>query len=182
MRTEALELLACDTIERIRHGMRRYLVTFIDPVSHFAFATALPSKHARHTARALDRGLSLLPQRPRTVLSDNGSQFQADFGRLLEERGIGRWYIYPKTPKMNARRALIARFKNPSWTTMRTCSSPTSLCSTASSPTGSPSTSPIPNPQSPSLGQLSPLPFPLKHQPDCQRDWTHTHHRQRALF
>ncbi|MDT7929243.1 hypothetical protein [Tepidimonas sp.] len=45
--------------------MRRYIVTFIvtfiDPVSHFAFAVGLPSKHARYTARALEQGLSLLP-------------------------------------------------------------------------------------------------------------------------
>jgi transposase InsO family protein len=82
--------------------MRRYIVTFIDPVSHFAFAVGLPSKHARYTARALEQGLSLLPQRPTTVLSDNGSEFEADFAQLLVERGIKRWYTYPKTPKMNA--------------------------------------------------------------------------------
>jgi transposase InsO family protein len=86
--------------------MRRYIVTFIDPVSHFAFAVGLPSKHAQYTARALDSGLSLLPQRPTTVLSDNGSKFKADFAQLLKERGIKRWYTYPKTPKMNARRSL----------------------------------------------------------------------------
>jgi transposase InsO family protein len=39
---------------------------------------------------------------PTTVLSDNGSEFEADFAQLLEERGIKRWYTYPKTPKMNA--------------------------------------------------------------------------------
>jgi Transposase and inactivated derivatives, IS30 family len=99
---QALELLACDTIERIRDGMRRYLVTLIDPVSHLAFAMGLPSKHARYTARALDQGLSLLPHAPKTLLSDNGSEFEADFAKLLKERGIQRWYTYPKTPKMNA--------------------------------------------------------------------------------
>jgi hypothetical protein len=46
--------------------------------------------------------LRLLPQSPTTVLSDNGSEFEADFDRLLRERGIKRWYTYPKTPKMNA--------------------------------------------------------------------------------
>jgi predicted transcriptional regulator len=64
--------------------MRRYIVTFIDPVSHFAFAVGLPSRHVRYTARALEQGLSLLPQRPTTVLSDNGSEFEADFAQLLE--------------------------------------------------------------------------------------------------
>jgi len=102
VKAKALEVLACDTIERIRDGMRRYIVTFIDPVSHFAFAVGIPSKHARHTARALEQGLSLLPQTPKVVLSDNGSEFEADFAQLLEERSIKRWYTYPKNPKMNA--------------------------------------------------------------------------------
>jgi len=65
-------------------------------VSHFAFAVGLPSKHARYTARALDSGLSLLPQRPTAVLSDNGSEFEADFDRLLRERGIRRWHASPR--------------------------------------------------------------------------------------
>jgi transposase InsO family protein len=48
----------------------------------------------------------LLPQRPTTVLSDNGSKFKANFAQLLKERGIKRWYTYPKTPKMIARRSI----------------------------------------------------------------------------
>ncbi|NWG00202.1 MAG: hypothetical protein HXY19_04605 [Thermoanaerobaculaceae bacterium] len=90
------EVLACSTRKRIRDGMCRSIVTFIDPVSHFAFAVGLPSKHARHTARALDWGLSLLPQTPKILLSDNGSEFEADFARLLTERAIGRWDTSPK--------------------------------------------------------------------------------------
>jgi transposase InsO family protein len=106
VKAQALEGLACSTRERIRDGMRRYIVTFIDPVSHFAFAVGLPSKYARYTARALDSGLSLLPHTPKVVLSDNGSKFKADFARLLEDQGIKRWYTYPKTPKLNARRSI----------------------------------------------------------------------------
>jgi transposase InsO family protein len=99
---QALEGLACDTIERIRDGMRRSIVTFIDPVAHVACAVGLPSQHATHTARALQWGLSWWPQMPKTLLSDNGSEFAADVARLLKEHGIGRWYTDPKTPKMNA--------------------------------------------------------------------------------
>jgi transposase InsO family protein len=44
----------------------------------------------------------LLPHTQKVVLSDNGSEFEADFARLLEDRGIKRWYTYPKNPKMNA--------------------------------------------------------------------------------
>ncbi|MBU2736610.1 transposase, partial [Acidithiobacillus caldus ATCC 51756] len=62
--TTALQCLAVDTIERVRDGLKRYLVTFIDPASAFALAVALPSKATRHTQAALAAVLDLLPQKP----------------------------------------------------------------------------------------------------------------------
>ncbi|WP_284155515.1 helix-turn-helix domain-containing protein [Sulfuricystis multivorans] len=56
-----LTLWAVDTIERVRDGIRRYVLTAIAPVSATAFAVALPSKHARYSARvaeALVQGLA----------------------------------------------------------------------------------------------------------------------------
>ena len=84
VKAQALEVLACSTRERsrLRHAPRHR--HFIDPVSHFAFAVGLPSQHARYTARALEQGPSLLPQRPTAVRSDNGSEFKADVAQLLE--------------------------------------------------------------------------------------------------
>ena len=46
--------------------------------------------------------MSLFPKPPDIVLSDNGREFEAGFAEALAERGIRRWYTYPKTPKMNA--------------------------------------------------------------------------------
>ena len=97
-----LACLATDTVEIIRDGIRRYITTFIDPVSRFAFAWASPSKHAKHTQHALTLALGLLPQKPRTLLSDNGSEFEGVFAQHLAACGIARWYTYPKSPKMNA--------------------------------------------------------------------------------
>jgi transposase InsO family protein len=173
VKAQALEVLACDTIERIRDGMRRYIVTFIDPVSHFAFAVGLPSKHARYTARVLEQGLSLLPQSPTTVLSDHGSEFEADFAQLLKERGIKRWYTYPKTPKMNAHAERFNRTIQESFVDYHEELLFTDLTLfnrkladwlvfyNAERPHHS-------------LGQQSPLSFLLEHQPECQRYWTHT--------
>jgi len=39
---------------------------------------------------------------PKTLLSDNGGEFEGDFDRLLKLHRIQRWHAYPKTPKMNA--------------------------------------------------------------------------------
>jgi len=44
----------------------------------------------------------MLPKTPKTLLSDNGSEFEADFACTLAQHGIQRWCTYPKTPKMNA--------------------------------------------------------------------------------
>ena len=47
--TLALQCLAVDTSERVRDGLKHYIVTFIDPVSTFALAVAVPSKTTRYT-------------------------------------------------------------------------------------------------------------------------------------
>jgi len=168
-----LEVLACDTIERIRDGIRRYIITFIDPVWQLAFAVGLPSKQARHTARALEWGLSLLPKTPKTLLSDNGSEFEADFARLLKERGIGRWYTDPKTPKMNAHAERFNRTIQESFVDDHEDLLFTDL---ALFNRKLPDWLVFYNAQRPhhSLGQQSPLSFLLQHQPECQRYWTHT--------
>jgi len=170
---EPLEVLACDTIERLRDGLRRYIVTFIDPASHFAFAWAIPTKHARHTKTALELALSLLPKPPKTLLSDNGSEFEAAFAKALQTHGIGRWYTYPKSPKMNAHierfnRTLQESFvdyhedllftdlhlfnqKLADWLVFYNAERPHH-----------------------SLGQRSPLQFLIQHQPQCHMYWSHS--------
>ena len=50
-------------------------------------------------APALAVGRFSLPQ---ALLSDNGSEFEADFAKTLDDHGIARWRAYHKTPKMNA--------------------------------------------------------------------------------
>jgi hypothetical protein len=93
------QCLAVDTIERGRDGLRRDLLTFIDPASRFAFALAIPSKASRHTQSALAAALSLLPTKPQVVLSDNAAEFESGFAKTLQAHGIKRWYTYPNTPK-----------------------------------------------------------------------------------
>jgi transposase InsO family protein len=110
---------------------------------------------------------------PTTVLSDNGSEFEADFAQLLEERGIKRWYTYPKTPKMNAHAERFNRTIQESFVDYHEELLFTDLALfnrkiadwlvfyNAERPHHS-------------IGQRSPLSFLLQHQPECQRYWTHT--------
>ena len=136
-----LPCLATDTIGGIRGGIRRDLITLIDPAS--AFAVAVPSKAPRQTRAALEATLALLPQPPRVLLSDNGSEFEAGFAQVLAEQRIARCLPTPKTPKMMLLpNASIAPFRNPSSTTTKTGSSPILPSSTRNSPTDGCSTTP----------------------------------------
>ena len=171
--TAPLECLATDTIERIRDGLRRYLVTFIDPASRLAFAFAIPSKSARHTQAALQATLALLPAQPQVLLSDNGSEFEAGFAQTCQAHGIQRWYTYPKTPKMNAHAERFNRTLQESFVDYHEDLLFTDLALFNQKLAD---WLLFYNTQRPHyrLGQQSPLSFLLHHQPECQRWWTHT--------
>ena len=101
---------AVDTIQRVSNGIRRYIMTMIDPNSRIAFAVALPSKHSSNTAKVLEAlidGLSgsiNFQTNPKdfAILTDNGSEFLKDFELLLKEKGLTHYWTYPRSPKMNA--------------------------------------------------------------------------------
>jgi hypothetical protein len=63
--------------------MRRSIVPFIDPVSPVAFVWAVPTRHARHPARALGWGLSPPSPGPRTLSLGQRSEFGADCARAF---------------------------------------------------------------------------------------------------
>jgi transposase len=47
LKTDPMHLWAVDTIQRVSLGIRRYIITMIDPNSRIAFAVAIPSKHTK---------------------------------------------------------------------------------------------------------------------------------------
>ena len=162
-----------DTVERIRDGLRRDIVSFIDPASRLAFAWAVPTKHARHTRRARDRTLSLFPKPPEVVLSDNGREFEAGFAEALAEQGIRRWSTDPKTPKMNAHAERFNRTLQESFVDYHEDLLFTDLALFNRKPTEWLVFTHTERPHH-GLDQPSPLSFLLHHQPECQRWWTYT--------
>ena len=99
---QAMQLIACDNVVIVRDGIRRYITTFIDPVSRFTFACASQSGSSRSTTNAFAMLIHLLPTPPRAVLTDNGSEFMGHFDATLKQRQIERYFTYPQSPKMNA--------------------------------------------------------------------------------
>jgi len=57
-----MHLWAVDTIQRVSDGMKRYIMTLVDPNSRIAFAVAIPTKHAKHTAKVLEPLLVVLQE------------------------------------------------------------------------------------------------------------------------
>lgn len=96
------ECVAFDTIERVRNGCRRYVVTNLDLYDRFALALGT-SSHASATPAALLRATqACYPTTVGAALSDNGSEFMKHFDRALVGAGITHWHTFPRTPKMNA--------------------------------------------------------------------------------
>ena len=93
---------AFDTIEKVIHGSRRYVLTFTDLYSRFSLAWATTS-HASLAAREFfDLVRFLFPFELKHVLTDNGSEFMKHFDEEIRELNKEHWHTYPKTPKMNA--------------------------------------------------------------------------------
>ena len=110
LKSTPIHLWAVDTIQKVSDGIRRYIMTLIDPHSRIAFAVALPTKHSKHTAKVLEaliEGLSGTVEiktkaKKFAILSDNGSEFLKEFEALLQQRGLVHYWTYPRSPKMNA--------------------------------------------------------------------------------
>ena len=96
------EVLALDTVIAIRDGVRRTLFGCLDQRSRFAPALVTPGFSSKRAGDFFDLALGLFPGRVGRVLSDNGSEFEGAFARLLKAKGIGRCYTYPWSPKKNA--------------------------------------------------------------------------------
>jgi len=92
---------ALDTIERIIHGNRRYVVTFTDTYSRFSFAWATKSHASAAAKEFFDMVTFLFPFPFRYILTDNGSEFMKDFDKELKQLHLTHWHTYPRTPKMN---------------------------------------------------------------------------------
>ena len=98
-----LECLAFDTIVRQREGIKRYILTSIDPKTHIAFAYAPPTASSSHAAKLHEAITQTFPDYANAkALTDNGSEFKGHFAKRMSSHDVVHWKTYPKTPKMNA--------------------------------------------------------------------------------
>lgn len=97
-------LVALDTIEKFVDGTRRYVITFEDIYTRFAFAWATKS----HASKAAEEFFGICRKVfPGSfnflyVLTDNGSEFKKHFVEKLKELHLTHYHTYPRAPRMNA--------------------------------------------------------------------------------
>ena len=97
-------LVALDTIEKFINGTRRYIITFEDIYTRFAFAWATKSHASRAAEEFFELCQKVFPYLFNFlyVLTDNGSEFKKHFSERLKELHLTHYHTYPKTPKMNS--------------------------------------------------------------------------------
>ena len=95
-------LVAFDTIEEHINGSRRYIITFEDIYTRFAFAWATTSHASLAAKEFFEYCVKVFPFAFSFVLTDNGSEFAKHFAAALKELHLTHYHTYPKTPKMNA--------------------------------------------------------------------------------
>lgn len=95
-------VVALDTVERFVEGCRRYVITFEDIYTRFAFAWATTSHASQAAKEFFGYCRKVFPVPFTFVLTDNGSEFKKDFANELNELHLIHYHTYPKTPKMNA--------------------------------------------------------------------------------
>ena len=95
-------LVALDTIERFVFGIRRYIITFEDIHTRFAFAWATTSHASLAAKEFFDLCRKVFPHQMTFVLTDNGSEFKKHFAEELRRLHLVHYHTYPKTPKQNA--------------------------------------------------------------------------------
>jgi transposase InsO family protein len=97
-------LIALDTIEKFINGTRRYIITFEDICTRFAFAWATKSHASLAAEEFFNLCLKVFPYSFNFlwVLTDNGSEFKKHFSERLKELHPTHYHTYPKTPRMNA--------------------------------------------------------------------------------
>lgn len=95
-------VVALDTIERFVEGCRRYVITFEDINTRFAFAWGTKSHASLAAKEFFDYCRMVFPYPFTFVLTDNGSEFKKHFSQELKRLHLVHYHTYPKTPKMNA--------------------------------------------------------------------------------
>lgn len=96
-------LVHIDTIVIYWGSEKRYILTAVDHYTRIGFARMYSTKSSRSAADFLKRLHALVQENLVNVHTDNGSEFELEFAKALEELEATHWYSRVHTPTDNAR-------------------------------------------------------------------------------
>ena len=100
--TKPGDLVQMDAVYVFDNNIKRYIIAAVDLTTRFAFALCYKTLSSLSAKDLLLKFLSLAPFEVRRVQTDNGSEFEHHFHRLLDELDIVHWFSYPRHPQSNA--------------------------------------------------------------------------------
>lgn len=95
-------LIHLDCIVIYSGNLKRYILTAVDRYGKFAYARMYKTKSSRIAKDFLFRLHYLIQEHIPNIQTDNGSEFQGEFDKALEELKILHWFSRVKTPQDNA--------------------------------------------------------------------------------
>jgi transposase InsO family protein len=101
-RPKGYRVLEVDTVVRFVDGKKRYIVTGTDTEKRTAFAACYTNHGSFSAGDFLTKCGAVLPDCPRAVQTDNGSEFALHFDQACKKLKLERFHTYPRSPKMNA--------------------------------------------------------------------------------
>lgn len=101
-RPQSVRVLELDTIVRFIDGTKRYILTAVDTKTRTAFAGVYTNHGSQSASDFLKHCLSVLPDCPTHIQTDNGSEFAKYFHETATKLNLIHYHTYPRTPKMNA--------------------------------------------------------------------------------
>lgn len=101
-RPKGYRVLEVDTVVRFVDGFKRYVVTGVDTEKRTSFAACYTNHGYASEADFLSKCVEVLPDCPKAVQTDNGSEFALHFNKACDDLRLERFHTYPRSPKMNA--------------------------------------------------------------------------------
>ena len=101
-RPKGYRTLQVDTVVRFVDGAKRYILTGVDTEKKTAFAACYTNHGSLSASDFLRKAVTVLPDCPIAIQTDNGSEFALHFERSCAELNLTHYHNYPRSPKMNA--------------------------------------------------------------------------------
>lgn len=97
------DLVQVDCVEKVRDGIKRYVISAIDYKSSFAFSLAYKTLNSTNAKDFFLKFQQVAPFSVAHVQTDNGQEFHKFFMEELDYQKLVHFWNYPRKPKYNGK-------------------------------------------------------------------------------